>query len=81
MKKNAIMAVLAAVVAPALARAEGASSTIDLTAVSSAGTSIQTALTSFFTTTLAPIVTAVGGAALAVYLIVVIFKWARKLGK
>lgn len=64
--------------APALWAAEG---DIDLTAVTTASGKIQTALTSFFTTTLGPLVTAVGGAALAVYLIVVIFRWARKLGK
>lgn len=61
--------------------AEGTTGTIDLTAVTNASSSIQTALTSFFTNTLAPLVVAIGGVALAVYLILVLFRWARKLGK
>lgn len=66
---------------PALARAEGAASTIDVSKASEAATTIQTTLTGFFKDTLSPVVVAVGGAALAVYLILVVFKWARKLGK
>lgn len=54
---------------------------IDLTAVTGAATKVQTALSSFFTDTLAPLVVAIGGVALAVYLIAVLFRWARKLGK
>ena len=65
---------------PALARAEGAS-TIDVTQAGTAATTIQTTLVAFFKDTLSPVVVAVGGAALAVYLILVVFKWARKLGK
>lgn len=54
---------------------------IDLTAITTAAPKIQTALTSFFNDTIAPLVVAVGGVALAVYLVTVLFRWARRLGR
>lgn len=70
--------VVASAAAPVFAEGSGG---ISLTAATTAATDVQTALTTFFTSTLGPVVSAVGGAALAVYLILVVFKWARKLGK
>lgn len=64
----------------AFAEGEG-SGTISLTAVEGAAGQIQTALTSFFNTTLIPLVVAVGGVALGVYLVLALFRWARKIGK
>lgn len=54
---------------------------IDMSAVEGAATKIQTALTSFFTSTLIPLLVAVGGVALSAYLVMAIFRWARKVGK
>lgn len=77
-KKLAMTAIPSLGLAASTFAAEG---DIDLTAVEGAATKVQTALTSFFSTTLAPLVTAIGGIALGVYLIAVLFRWARKLGK
>lgn len=61
--------------------AEGTTSNIDLTGAASAATEIQDALTSFFTSSVFPLVLKVGGAGLAVYIVFLLFRWARRAGK
>lgn len=76
---NKLKATLGAALASApLFAADG---DISLTAVTDAAPKIQTALTSFFNDTLAPLIVAISGVALAVYLITVLFRWARRLGR
>lgn len=66
---------------PALAMAQSSTGTIDLSAAETAAGNLQTAITGFFNTTVGPMVLAVGGVVFAVTMIIVLFRWARKIAK
>lgn len=78
MRKRIVAALVAASSTLPVLAAEGDIPTEQLT---QAASKITTALTTFFNDTLIPLVIAVGGLALVCYLILALFRWARRLGK
>lgn len=78
MRKRIVAALVAASSTLPVLAAEGDINTEKLTEASE---KITTALTTYFNDTLVPLVIAVGGLALICYLILALFRWARRLGK
>lgn len=76
-----IVPVLSFVAGAAHAQESGGSFSLDLSMAENAATEITTKVPQFFTQKVAPMILAIAGAAFAIYLIFLLFRWARRGGK